>query len=57
MVLRPKYVSRSHMSDVRNSISDRALGKLIKEELKHQVCISNQRIIDQYLTFKESIQL
>ena len=57
MVLRPKYVNRSHMSDVRNSISDRALGKLIKEELKHQVCISNQRIIDQYLTFKESIQL
>lgn len=34
-----------------------ALGKLIKEDLKHQVCISNQLIIDQYLTFQESIQL
>ena len=37
--------------------AEMALGKLIKEELKHQVCISNQLIIDQYLTFQESIQL
>ena len=36
--------------------AEMALGKLIKEELKHQVCISNQLIIDRYLTFKESIQ-
>lgn len=34
-----------------------ALGKLLKEELKHQVCISSQLIIDQYLTFQESVQL
>lgn len=33
-----------------------AMGKLIKEELKHQVCISNQLVIDQYLTFVESVQ-
>lgn len=37
--------------------AEMALGKLVKEELKHQVCISNQLIIDQYLTFQESIQL
>lgn len=34
-----------------------ALGKLVKEELKHQVCISNQLVIDQYLTFQEFIIL
>lgn len=37
--------------------AEMALGKLIKEELKHQICISNQLIIDQFLTFQESIQL
>lgn len=37
--------------------AEMALGKLVKEELKHQVCISNQSIIDQFLTFQESIQL
>ena len=37
--------------------AEMALGKLVKEELKHQVCISNQTIIDQYLTFLESIKL
>lgn len=37
--------------------AEMALGKLIKEELKHQVCICNQLIIDQYLTFRESILL
>lgn len=37
--------------------AEMALGRLVKEELKHQVCISNQLIIDQYLTFQESIQL
>lgn len=37
--------------------AEMALGKLVKEELKHQVCVSNQLIIDQYLTFLESIQL
>lgn len=36
--------------------AEMALGKLVKEELKHQVCISNQLIIDKYLTFQESIQ-
>lgn len=34
-----------------------AIGKLVKEDLKHQVCISNQTIIDRYLTFTESILL
>ncbi len=37
--------------------AEMALGKLINEELRHQVCISNQLLIDQYLTFQESIQL
>ena len=31
-----------------------AMGRLIKEELRHQVCISNQEIIDRYLVFQES---
>ena len=38
-------------------VAEMALGKLVKEELKHQVCISNQVIIDQYLAFKESVLL
>lgn len=35
--------------------AEMAIGKLIKEDLKHQVCISNQLIIDRYLSFQESI--
>lgn len=34
--------------------ADQALGKLVKEELRHQVCISKQEIIDKYLTFVSS---
>lgn len=37
--------------------AEMAIGKLIKEDLKHQVCISNQLIIDRYLSFKEFIEL
>lgn len=37
--------------------ADMAIGKLIKEDLKHQVCISNQLIIDRYLSFQESVEL
>ena len=36
---------------------EQALDKLINEDLRHQLCILNQSIIDQYLTFKESIDL
>ena len=31
-----------------------AMDRLIKEELRHQVCIANQEIIDRYLVFQES---
>lgn len=34
-----------------------AMGELIKEDLRHQVCILNQEIIDRYLTFVESIEI
>lgn len=34
--------------------TDQALDKLVKEELRHQVCISKQEIIDKYLTFVSS---
>ena len=34
-----------------------ALGRLVNENLKHQVCISNQVIIDKYLSFVEAIEL
>ena len=34
-----------------------AMGELIKEELRHQVCILNQEIIDRYITFVESIEI
>lgn len=37
--------------------AEMALGKLIKEDLKHQVCISNQLLVDRYLTFQESIHV
>lgn len=36
---------------------EQALDKLVNEELRHQLCILNQGIIDQYLVFKESIDL
>lgn len=31
--------------------AEQALDKLVKEELRHQVCISRQDIIDKYVTF------
>ena len=34
--------------------AEAAMGKLIKEELRHQVCIANQQIIDNHLTFVEA---
>jgi len=37
--------------------AETAMGKLINEELKHQVCILNQSIIEKYLPFVESIEL
>lgn len=37
--------------------AEMAIGKLVKEDLKHQVCISNQLIIDRYLHFREAIKL
>lgn len=37
--------------------AEQAMGKLIKEELRHQVCILKQEIIDKYLRFVESIEL
>ena len=33
------------------------MGELIKEDLRHQVCILNQEIIDRYITFVESIEI
>jgi len=33
------------------------MGELIKEDLRHQVCILNQKIIDRYITFVESIEI
>ena len=37
--------------------AEKAMGELIKEDLRHQVCILNQEIIDKYLTFVESVEL
>ena len=34
-----------------------AMGKLVNERLRHQVCIANQEIIDQYLTFIEAVDV
>lgn len=34
-----------------------AMGELIKEDLRHQVCILNQEIIDRYIIFVESIEI
>lgn len=43
---------------VDNSMTaEMAIGKLINEDLKHQICISNQSIIDRYLRFQEFIEL
>jgi len=35
---------------------EKALDQLVHEDLKHQVCISNQDIIDKYLSFVETIE-
>lgn len=37
--------------------AEKAMDNLVKENLNHQVCISNQEIIDKYLTFLESSEL
>lgn len=34
-----------------------AMGELVKEDLRHQVCILNQEIINKYLTFTEAIKI
>lgn len=34
-----------------------AMGELVKEDLRHQVCILNQGIINKYLTFTEAIKI
>ncbi len=36
--------------------AEQAIDQLVKEELKHQICIRNQEIIDRFLKFKESIE-
>lgn len=37
--------------------AEKAMDELVKEELKHQVCIGNQEIIDKYLSFVEAIEI
>ncbi len=37
--------------------AEQALGQLIYKNVNHQICIRNQQIIDQYLTFVLSYQL
>lgn len=37
--------------------AEQALGQLIYKKVNHQICIRNQEIIDQYLTFVLSYQL
>ena len=37
--------------------AEKAMDELVKEELKHQVCIGNQEIIDKYLSFVESVEI
>lgn len=34
-----------------------AMGELVKEDLRHQACILNQKIISKYLTFAEAIEI
>lgn len=36
--------------------SEQAIDQLVKEELRHQVCIRNQEIINRFLNFRESIE-
>lgn len=36
--------------------SEQAIDQLVKEELRHQVCIRNQEIINRFLKFRESIE-
>ena len=33
--------------------SEQAIDRLVKEELRHQICIRNQEIIDRYLVFEK----
>lgn len=37
--------------------AEQALDNLVNQELRHQICISNQSIIDKYLRFLESITI
>ena len=41
----------------RRHVRDIYVDDLINEELHHQVCISNQEIIDKYLIFSESFEV
>ncbi|MGN0190994.1 MAG: DUF3990 domain-containing protein [Candidatus Cryptobacteroides sp.] len=36
--------------------AEQAMGKLVNERLRNQICILNQEIIDKYLVFVESIE-
>lgn len=37
--------------------AEMAMGRLVNEKLKHQVCISNQEIIDNFISYVESVEL
>lgn len=37
--------------------AEQAMGKLINERLRHQLCILNQEVIDRFLSFVESTEL
>lgn len=37
--------------------AEQAIGQLVNETLRHQICIQNQSIVDKYLHFKNSIEL
>lgn len=37
--------------------AEQAIDQLVKKDLKHQICIRSQEIIDKYLTFKEYLEL
>ena len=47
------------VEDYENGIitAEQALGQLIYKKVNHQICIRNQQIIDNYLTFVSSYQL
>ena len=50
---------RRHVRDVYVDdliTAEQAMDKLIDEELHHQVCISNQEIIDKYLIFQNLLK-